>query len=270
MLLSASTAGAQYVSDAGFEQYLLSVVNNMRSKAGLSPLTADPRLKSAARVHLAEFAVHEGLFSHQYDGEPSLRERIAAANVPCTAGGEILLMLPDTMTEEAQRTDEALQTEESKSVLLNPQYSAVGFATAHSDFYIYAVGNLAASMQDMSIDKAEELAMKGLQEVLVQNRLPAFVIVANQRLRNLACEAANRDSLEKAPEGTERPHMFVFTSNDPEHAEMFAAIAKQQSSLVHQKKPQGASLPDIYLGACFARNKSDSCGTYWFVVESAK
>ena len=135
----------------------------MRAKAGLPALRVDPRLKQSALKHLAEFAANDGRLSDQYHGEPSLLERIAAAKVSCTTAGEVLLKLPDTMTDEPHRIAEALQTKQSLSVILNPRYSAVGFAVAHTDFYIYAVGNLTDSFRAMPIDEAEKLAAKGLE-----------------------------------------------------------------------------------------------------------
>jgi uncharacterized protein YkwD len=66
-------------------------------------LSIDPRLKDAARTHLAEFATHEGQYSDRYSGEPSLIDRVAAAKVSCTSAGEVLLKLPDTTTDDAQR-----------------------------------------------------------------------------------------------------------------------------------------------------------------------
>ncbi len=166
------TARAQYAADADFEQELLSVVNDMRAKAHLPPVAVDPRLKEAAHTHLAEFATHEGQLSHRYPDEPSLQERIGAAKVPCASGGEVLLKLPDTMTDTALRAENALETNDSRSVILNPRYSSVGFAIAHSDFYIYAAGDFISSVQFMSSEEAEKVAAKRLQQILAESKLP--------------------------------------------------------------------------------------------------
>lgn len=174
LLLGAFYAKAQYIADTEYEQVLFSVVNNMRAKAGLPVLSIDPRLKAAARTHLAEFATHDGQYSDRYPAEPSLIDRVAAAKVSCTSAGEVVLKLPDTMTDDAQRTEQALQTKESLAVVLNPRYSSVGFAIAHSDSYIYAVGNFADSFRAMPVDETEKLVDNELQQTLVQKNLPPF------------------------------------------------------------------------------------------------
>ena len=172
-------ATAQYAASTEFEQELLSVVNDMRTKGGLPALRVDPRLKQSALKHLAEFAANDGKLSDQYHGEPNLLERIAAAKVFCTAGkvscttaGEVLLKLPDTMNDEPHRIAEALQTKQSLSVILNPRYTAVGFAVAHTDFYIYAVGNLTDSFRLTPIDDAERSRRRDSNRV---SRLKTFL-----------------------------------------------------------------------------------------------
>jgi uncharacterized protein YkwD len=250
---------AQYVADTKFEQEVLWVVNDMRTKAGLPPLSLDARLKQAALKHLAEFAANDGNFSDQYHGEPSLLERIAAAKLPRKSAGEVLLKLPDTMTDEPHRIAEALQTKQSQAVILNRHYSAVGFAVAHTDFYIYAVGNFTDSFRVMPIDWAERLAAKGLEQSLKAKNLPPFQVTFKKKLRQLACEAARTDSLEAGIDTTMAEESVVYTTVDPEHADLLDAITNWQSRSAIRNT-------EIYLGACFAASKSFPEGRYWFVV----
>ena len=250
---------AQYVADTTFEQELLATMNDIRAKSGLHALGVDTRLKQAALKHLAELAAAEGKFSDQYPGEPSLRERIEAAKVSCTSSGEILLKLPDTMTDEPRRIGDALQRQESLKQILDPRYSIVGIAIAHSDFYVYAVADLADSFRVMSIDEAEKLAAKSLQQSLKSKNLPPFRVSFKEKLRRLACEAAQKDSLEVGIETTMAEQSFVYTTVDPEHADLLDAIANRQPKSAIRNA-------DIYLGACFAPSKSFPEGRYWFVV----
>ncbi len=252
-------AAAQYSASTEFEHELLSVVNEMRTEAGLPVLSVDPRLKQSALKHLAEFAANDGRLSDQYHGEPSLRERIAAAKVSCTTGGEVLLKLPDTMTDEPRRIAEALQTKQSLSVILNPHYSAVGFAVAHTDFYIYAVGDFTDSFRVMPIAKAEKLAAKRLAHSLKARSLPPCQVTFKEKLRQLACEAAKADSLEAGIDTTTAEESFVYTTADPEHVDLLDSITDRQSRSAIRNR-------EIYLGACFAASKSFPEGRYWFVV----
>ncbi len=250
---------AQYVADTTFEQEVLRVVNDMRTKAGLRPFGVDPRLKKAAMRHLAEFAAAEGKFSDQYPGEPTLLERIAAEKISCATGGEIMLKLPDTMTDEPRRIAEALQTKQSLAVILNSDYSAVGFAVAHTDFDIYAVGDFADSFHLVSIDDAERLAANGLKQGLKSKNLPAFQVIFKKKLRQLACDAARADSLEAGIETTAAEESIVYTTTNPGHADLLDAITNRLSTSALQNRK-------IYLGACFASSKSFPEGRYWFVV----
>jgi uncharacterized protein YkwD len=251
-------ATAQYVADTKFEQELLSTVNGMRANSGLPALRPDARLKQAALKHLAKSTAGEGEFSDLSPGEPPLRERILAEKISCTNAGEILLKIPDTMTDEPRRIAEALQTQETLKQILDPRYSTIGIATAHSDFNMYAVAYLADSFRGMPIDDAEKLA-KGLQQSLKSKNLPAFRVRFKERLRRLACEAAKTDSLEAGIDTTTPEQSFVFTTADPEHADLLDAIADRQ--------PRSAiRISEIYLGGCFASSKSFPEGRYWFVV----
>jgi uncharacterized protein YkwD len=252
-------ATAQYAASTEFEQELLSVVNEMRAKAGVPALRVDPRLKQSALKHLAEFAAREGILSDQYPGEPNLLERIAAAKVSCTTGGEVLLKLPDTMNDEPHRIAEALQTKQSLSVILNPRYTAVGFGVAHTDFYIYAVGNLTDSFRLTPIDDAERSAKKRLDKSLKAKNLPPIQVTFKKKLRQLACEAAKADSLEVGIDTTTAEESFVYTTADPEHADLLDAITNRQARSAIRNT-------EIYLGACFAASKSFPEGRYWFVV----
>src|SRR5271168_1031025 len=64
-------------ADASAEQTLLTLANQSRRQAGAPPLTFDPGLAQAARIH-AQAMLHAQQLSHQFDGEPSLPQRLAA------------------------------------------------------------------------------------------------------------------------------------------------------------------------------------------------
>ena len=63
--------------DPEAEQQLLALANQARVEAGVPPLQMDQGLTQAARAHAAEMVAEQQL-SHQFPGEPSLSERIAA------------------------------------------------------------------------------------------------------------------------------------------------------------------------------------------------
>src|SRR6266700_7137716 len=58
------------------EEQLLALANQSRRKAGAPPLTLDPGLSHAARIH-AQAMLTARQLSHQFGGEPSLPQRLA-------------------------------------------------------------------------------------------------------------------------------------------------------------------------------------------------
>src|SRR6202020_2361251 len=74
--------------DAEAEQILLTLANQARAQAGAPSLSLDPGLSGAARAH-AEAMVAAHQLSHQFEGEPSLAERLgSAAKMPLDQEGE--------------------------------------------------------------------------------------------------------------------------------------------------------------------------------------
>src|ERR1700735_4004202 len=59
------------------EQQLLELANESRRQAGAPPLTLDDGLSRAARIH-AQAMLDARQLSHQFNGEPSLIQRLAA------------------------------------------------------------------------------------------------------------------------------------------------------------------------------------------------
>src|ERR1700683_3885964 len=64
-------------NDAKPERQLFSLANQTRAQAGIAPLQMDDGLTQAARAHAAAMAAQHEL-SHQFAGEPSLQQRLAA------------------------------------------------------------------------------------------------------------------------------------------------------------------------------------------------
>ena len=63
--------------DAESESALFDLANQARAQAGIAPLQMDDGLIQAARAHAAGMAAQQQL-SHQFAGEPSLAQRLAA------------------------------------------------------------------------------------------------------------------------------------------------------------------------------------------------
>src|SRR6266852_585289 len=68
-----------FTYDVEAERQLLEMANTERAHAGLAPLKMSDGLVRAARAHAAEMASQNQL-SHQFSGEPSLPQRLAASS----------------------------------------------------------------------------------------------------------------------------------------------------------------------------------------------
>ena len=64
-------------AESAVEQQLLQFANQSRQQAGAPPLTLDPGLSQAALIH-AQAMLNARELSHQFQGEPSLPQRLAA------------------------------------------------------------------------------------------------------------------------------------------------------------------------------------------------
>jgi uncharacterized protein YkwD len=114
-------ANARESLDQAIEDKVLSMMNQVRTNAGLPALKADTRLNNAASMHLVEYC-KSGEISDQYEGEPSLIDRLRTAQVPCGSVGEIMLKVADV----DQVLDQLKTSESARRVLLNPKFSHAG------------------------------------------------------------------------------------------------------------------------------------------------
>ncbi len=251
-----SIAMAQESSDPAIEDNLLSMLNQARTEAGLPALKVDTRMNDAARVHLYEFA-KSGEISDQFEGEPSLVDRLRTAKVSCGSAGEIMLKVTDLDQVPGQ-----LRTSESvRQVLLNSKYSLAGIAQISSGAQLFIVVNLVEPWDALSPGDVESLIVEAAQRARENHKLLPFKVLPVRRLRRLACDMAKKDSLKAAPidPGAEYGnvlsivgHNLVFTTRDPR--------VLPASVLALGVDPK---INIISVGVCFGRSPTYPDGTYW-------
>jgi hypothetical protein len=249
-------AWPQASADPTIEDSLLSMMNHVRSDAGLPALKPEPRLNDAAYMHLVEF-IKSGELSDQFEGEPSLLDRARKARVSCGSVGEIMLKVADL----SQVPDQLKVSESARRSLLNPKFSIAGVAQMVSGDRLFIVVNLVRPLEAFSPDEIEGLVVETAQHARESHKLMPFKLLPMRRLHGMACDMAKKDSLKIAPldPSTEYPNALntvgqtvVFTTNDP-HV-MPASV---------QAVGFDPKLNAISAGVCFGRSPSHPDGTYW-------
>jgi uncharacterized protein YkwD len=134
-------------SDPQAEQQLLDLANHDRAQAGAPRLTLDAGLSKAARAHAeAMFAVRQ--LSHQFEGEPSLPQRLAVvAHTPLDQEGENVALDFDA----SQAEQHLMLSPPHRANLLNPAYNVVGLGVVRSGDRLYIVQDFGHALPNYSV-----------------------------------------------------------------------------------------------------------------------
>ena len=251
---SAATPDIPYVEyEFQVEQDLLQLANQSRQRAGAPTLVLDTGLTTAARAH-AQAMLQANQLSHQFTGEPTLAQRLAATsslqldqaaeNVALdysAAGGHEHLMLSPP----------------HRANLLNPAYNVVGLGVVRSGDRLYIVQDFAHALPAYSADEVKDRIAAAVNQARRQagrNALPRRDL---QNAGEAACSMAHADKL-----GTSAVRQL---------ARQFTVLT--YTSLRPETLPAGASraignpnLHNLSIGACFARTDTYPTGAYWIVL----
>ncbi len=247
------------VQDAQAEEKFLSMINEARATAGLSPLINDQRVADAAAMHAPMF-VATGKFADQYEGEPSLLERLRLAKAPCAAAEEIMLKGADLEDIRQQMTG----SEVIKQVFLNSEFSLIGVAAIRSGKQLFVVANVARTFRSLTIDEVENYIADGVQRARKEHKLVPFRVIQMRQLRGVACGMAKKDSLKTQPVNpyggyTMAPspdvRNFVYTTFDPGVLPENVNVAGDDPKI-----------NVVSVGACLASSPTYPAGTYWIYL----
>jgi uncharacterized protein YkwD len=239
--------------DSSAELQLLQFANQSRAKAGAPPLKLDAGLTQAARVH-AQAMVDARQLSHQFEGEPSLPQRLAAATkLNLERSGENVAL--DSGAGPAHQ--HLMLSPPHRENLLNPTYNVVGMGVIRSGEYLYIVQDFGQALASYSAAE-------------VKDRIAAAVVQARREakrtdLQQLDLAAANEAACSMAQADT------LSTSAVHQLALRYTVIA--YNSLRPETLPEsalralsGASLRNFSLAVCFARTPTYPTGAYWIVL----
>jgi hypothetical protein len=142
--------------------------------------------------------------SHQFSGEPSLPQRLAATSqLHLEREGENVAM--------AANSDQAHQALMSspphRDNLLSPTFNVAGFGVFRSGHMLYVAQDFGSSLPSYSVRQAQELVSASVEQLRAQAKLPRLQRVDNGSTQTSACAMAQADSLSaaarsRAPERT--------------------------------------------------------------------
>ena len=251
------TPGSSWVSpsdsvtyDLQAERQLLEMANAERAHARLAPLKMDEGLVHAARAHAAEMASQNQL-SHQFSGEPSLPERLAASSpLHLQREGENVAMAanPD------QAHQALMSSPPHRDNLLSPNFNVAGFGVFRGGHMLYVAQDFGSSLPSYSLRQAQELVAASVEQLRVQAKMPRLERVDSGSAQSSACAMAQADSLGAAtpPPGA---YMLRYTSMAPE------ALPSDISKVIAAR-----GLHTYSAGTCYAKTQKYPSGAYWVVL----
>lgn len=237
--------------DLQAEHDLLDKANADRARAGLPPLKMDSSMVRAARAHAAAMAAQKHI-SHQFSGEPSPSDRIAAlSTLHLERTGENVAVAPNV--EEAHEA--LMESRPHRDNLLSPKFNVAGFGVFRQGHVLYVAQDFGLSMATYSVQQAQELVSVNVEKLRAQAKMPQLRHVSDNDVQSSACAMAKADSLSAAsPQpGT---YMLRYTSMQPES--LPAGISK---IITHR------GLRTYSAGTCYARTHRYPSGAYWVVLE---
>lgn len=156
-------APAAMIVPSSVERVLFDATNRERAAHGIPSLHWDDSLASAAQAHAALMAKQSEI-SHQFPGEPSLRERASRAGARFSVVAENVALGPDTDTIHS----DWMHSPGHRANILDVQLTAIGIAVVARGRQLYAVQDFSRSVENLSFEDQEKkvaalLAARGLR-----------------------------------------------------------------------------------------------------------
>jgi uncharacterized protein YkwD len=239
--------------DSHAEQQLLDLANQARAQAGAPRLTLDAGLCRAARAHAeAMFAARQ--LSHQFEGEPSLPQRLATAtSTQLDQEGENVAL--DFDAEKGHQ--HLMLSPPHRANLLNPAYNVIGLGVVRSGDRLYIVQDFGHALPNYSVSEVKERIAATVTQARRQASLPDLVRSDLPNADAMACSMAQADKLSTGVVHQLAQHYTVMTYTSL-HPETLPANAGHVIA--------GHNLRSFSVGACYARTETYPTGVYWVVL----
>jgi uncharacterized protein YkwD len=239
--------------DSEAEQQLLDLANQSRAQAGAPRLTLDAGMSQAARAHAeAMFAARE--LSHQFAGEPSLPQRLAATtHTQLDQEGENVAL--DFDAEKGHQ--HLMLSPPHRANLLNPAYNVVGLGVVRSGDRLYIVQDFGHALPNYSAAEVKDRIAATVAQARHQANQPDLARRDLPSADDAACSMAQSDKLGTSPvhQLAQRFTVLTYTSLHPETLpENAARVLSSQN------------LRSFSVGTCYARTETYPTGVYWVVL----
>lgn len=235
------------------EQQLLVLANQARAQAGAPRLTIDAGMSRAARTHAeAMLAAHE--LSHQFAGEPSLTQRLAATTkTQLDQEGENVAF--DIDAADAHR--HLMLSPPHRANLLNPDYNVIGLGVARGGDRFYIVQDFGHALPNYSSAEVKDRVVVAVAEARREAGQPNLARQDLPAVDAAACSMAQADKLGTSPthQLAQRYAVLTYTSLHPE------TLPDNASHLISSH-----NLRSFAVGTCYARTAAYPTGVYWVVV----
>lgn len=244
VVLSVAAAAQQF--DAAAERQMVELTNRERERAGLPALKVNADLGVAARRHTTLLAQHKTL-SHDFPGEPEMRQRFAATGLRFARAGENVAL--DSDGAESAHIG-LMHSPPHRANILNADYNSIGIGAAWRDGVLYVTEDFAHVLPNYSVDEIETAFAGQLDHA-------AGAHPHDAKMRAAACEMAQQQKLQPSDLFRRFPRArkaFVFSVNDPGQAPE------------EVKAMRRSPLTTYAMGACFAKSARDPEGMFWVAL----
>jgi uncharacterized protein YkwD len=239
--------------DPEAERVLLDLANRARKRAGKPVLALDAGLCAAARAHArAMVAAHQ--LSHQFDGEPSLPQRLAAATrTQLDQEGENVALDFDAQDGHQH----LMESPPHRANLLNAEYNLIGLGVIRSGDSLYIVQDFGHALPNYSAVDVKERIAAAVTQTRRRAKQPAVARRDLPTANDAACSMAQVDKLGTSPihQIAQRYSVLTYTTLHPE------ALPASAGSVLSNRKLRAFSV-----GACYARTEMYPAGVYWVVL----
>ena len=230
------------------------MANQARAQAGAPRLTLDAGLCRAARAHAeAMFAARQ--LSHQFEGEPSLPQRLAAAtHTQLDQEGENVAL--DFDAESGHK--HLMLSPPHRANLLNPAYNVIGMGVVRSGDRLYIVQDFGHALPNYSSAEVKEQDCGGGGANAASGQ-PARSRPPRSAHMPMPRPAPWRKRTSSAPRPVhqlaQRYTVLTYTSLHPETLPANAGHVLASHNL-----------RSFSVGACYARTETYPTGVYWVVL----
>jgi uncharacterized protein YkwD len=239
--------------DPKAERVLLELANQARTQAGAPRLVLDAGLCRAARAH-AEAMFAEGRLSHQFEGEPSLLQRLVdATHTQLDREGENVALDFDA----ADAHQHLMLSPPHRTNLLNPAYNVAGLGVVRSGDRLYIVEDFGHALPNYSTAELKDRIAATVTDARHRADQPDLARRDLPTADRTACSMAQANKLNIAPvhQLAQRYTVLAYTGLHPETLPANAGHVLA-----------GHNLRDFSVGTCYARTKTYPAGAYWVVL----